>query len=272
MWLFTDFGSRKVVCGEFHCPHVQSCMRCKYWVSLWCRWCIMASQYVSAVSILPPVKSVCSALVGQLSWFWCVMFAAISRLHFVYRFSPLPGANSSLPAQQRHRACLMNSASSFRNKFYVMCCVGSLRIVCMCVFNELFVFACWLILHESAPVCFCLRCHGATCLFFPASFSRPLLRRRDKTHWCLSAHWQITEADRYKDSGRQLLYAGGQRRTCLGCLSWPQHQSILNAIWLLYTCRSSWANYGFKITQRVNVGNRRKRLWTRKESKWFPIL
>lgn len=142
---------------------------------------------------------------------------------------------------------------------------------CVCLMS-CFLFVCWLIFFMSLPQSASVCVAAEPPAFFPASFSWSLLRRRDKAHWCLSAHWQITEADRYKDSGRQLLYAGGQRRTCLGCLSWPQHQSILNTIWLLYTCSSSWANYGLKITQRVNVGNRRKLIWTRKESEWFHIL
>lgn len=78
---FTDFGSRKVVRREFHCPHVQSCMRCKYSISLWCRWCIIASQYVS---ILPLGKLFCSASMELLNWFWYVMLMKLSLLHFVY--------------------------------------------------------------------------------------------------------------------------------------------------------------------------------------------
>lgn len=35
---------------QFHCPHMQSCMRCKYWISLWCRWCIILPQCVSTTA------------------------------------------------------------------------------------------------------------------------------------------------------------------------------------------------------------------------------
>lgn len=69
--------------------------------------------------------------------------------------------------------------------------------VCLRLINCFYLCADWI--HEPASVCSCLCCLWATCLL-----PRLLLRSRDKAHWCLSAPWQITEADRYKDSGRQL--------------------------------------------------------------------
>lgn len=135
----------------------------------------------------------------------------------------------------------------------------------MWVLNELFVFACWL----DSSVCLSLLLSALPLGHLPFSCLLPwlLLRSRDKAHWCLSAPWQITEADRYKDSGRQLQYTGGQRRTCLGFLSWPQHQSSLNAIWLLVECCCCSVNYCFKRDVWENVGNIWNVLWIRR-FKW----
>lgn len=120
--------------------------------------------------------------------------------------------------------------------------------VCKCLMSCLCLSVDWI--HEWASVCSCLCCSHA---FFSCLLSWLLLRSRDKAHWCLSAPWQITEADRYKDSSRQLQYTGGQRRTCLGYLSWPQHQSSLNAIWLLYAVRASSAAELITVQRETHV-------------------
>lgn len=201
--------------------------------------CVNCSiQYCHWVN--PPAQPYWKCCAGSgMSCSWNYLCGTLFTASLV--LSPQPVVNSSLPALQKHSACLMNP--SFQNKFYVLCCVCvcSLRFVCMHVFNELFVFVCWLNSRVSLSLFLSVLPLGHlpfSCLFFWL-----LLRSRDKAHWCLSAPWQITEADRYKDSGRQLQYTGGQRRTCLGCLSWPQHQSSLNAIWLPYMCCCCSANY-----------------------------
>lgn len=93
LWLM-ESGLRRWF--QFHWPHVQSCMRCKYWISLWCRWHIIAPQHVST-AILPLVKLLCSALLEMLNWFWYfvliqIIFATLAM------FGPQPVTNLSLPA------------------------------------------------------------------------------------------------------------------------------------------------------------------------------
>lgn len=103
-------------------------------------------------------------------------------------------------------SCLMNTVPFF----LVLCALVCVRVVVyMPLFNELFV--CWL--NSWACLSLLLSVLPLGHLPFSCLFSWLLLRTRDKAHWCLSAPWQITEADRYKDSGRQLQYTGGQRRT-----------------------------------------------------------
>lgn len=138
----------------------------------------------------------------------------------------------------------MNSIPSLQKNFCALRRVCAVYVcACLCLINCFYLCVDWI--HESASVCSRLCCLWATCLL-----PRLLLRSRDKAHWCLSAPWQITEADRYKDSGRQLYYIGGQRRSYWGCLSWPQHQSNLNIIWLLHLHCWCWIG-----KQWIRLGN-----------------
>lgn len=152
IWLFTDFGWRKAVWGEFHCPHVQSCMRCKYWISLQCRCCIMAPQHVSAVSIMPLGESFRSALQELLNWLW-------DDMPFVY--------------------CIVHALATARSKFFFTCLAVTVRVrwtrsvLCRIGFKCFGVWAAW-------GLCVCM--YLMSCLYFITSNFSSSIYGIDKLH------------------------------------------------------------------------------------------
>ena len=140
--------------------------------------------------------------------------------------------------------------SPFPRQSFICFGVCTLR----CVFNELFVFQCWLNSCVCLSLICCLCCLWATCLF-SCLLSWLLLRSRDTAHWCLSAPWQITDADSY-------CKLEAKDDPVLGRLSWPQHQSSLNAIWPASMCCCCSVNYSSKKNMCQYGRYLEKKLWT----------
>ena len=132
---------------QFHCPHVLSSMRCRYWTSLWCRWCIIAPQYVSAVPfniatgwmlLLSLTGNVELVLVRHTHWHhYCFFTTSLILLLLTVVFLTCLGLNQV-------NAFKMNSSPLSRGSLMSFCGCLSLKFMCMHVFKEVFVFACWL--------------------------------------------------------------------------------------------------------------------------------
>lgn len=118
------------------------------------------------VSILPLGKLGCSASMEISNWFWYVMLIILSLLYFVDYIMDAPiiacGKSFYTCLADTHRTCL-KAECFFPNEvvflfFFLNApfCAARLRFGCMHVFNELFVFVCWLktvSLPQSALVC-----------------------------------------------------------------------------------------------------------------------
>lgn len=182
------------------------------------------------------------ALLDMLDWFWFILICC-----------------TSLPAEYSSEHMSDTPSSFFPEEALCAFVCRCGLCACLCLMNCLYVWVDWI--HESALTCLLLPLGH---LPFPCLLPRLLLRSRDKAHWCLSAPWQITEADRYKDSGSRIQYVGGQGRTCTSCLSWPKHQTSRNTIW--HVCLWYWcfANY---YSERVTCGEKiHGRIYTRHQA------